>query len=343
MASMRKRSAKSATSAMSAPANGQRRIGSALASRNATKTATCQVGSIIRPIETTNPPRGERFWLANRRNGYRARHRASAAVISRCARPISCPAPSASPPSRRTTRARSAARSAAARSYRSRRSGRRLKKNGAPVKIAVDAMGGDHAPDEIVRGALLYRQKGGASELVLVGREDAVRKLVGAEIPPGVTLRDAKEVAEKGGRIQLAAHALLEGAEDLNFYGNIEGRDVMRGITDICVTDGFTGNVLAKGMEGVVDVFVDGIRHDIFGGPLGKVAALFALGGLSKFRSRMDYDPYVSAPLLGVAGISVVTHGRAKANMMRRAIEVAERAVSTRLLDALGEGVASAA
>src|SRR5438093_8190022 len=325
------------------------------------------------------------------------------------------------------------------------------------MKIAVDAMGGDHAPDEIVRGALLYREKGGASDLVLVGREDAVRKLVGSVAPPGITFRDAKDVvgmeehpatalrrradtsigvatsmvkhgeadavvsagntgatmaaallvlgrirgidrpalcvifpttqskpaclldagatmdaneqnilqfarmasrfmeklhgvdrpsvglinvgeeSEKGGRMQQAAHALLEGADDLNFYGNIEGKDVLKGITDICVTDGFTGNVLAKGMEGVVDVFVDGIRNDIFGGPLGKVAGLFALPGLGKFRSRMDYDPYVSAPLLGVAGVSVVTHGRARANMMRRAIEVAERAVDTRLVDVIAE------
>ncbi|TMF22943.1 MAG: hypothetical protein E6I28_13840 [Chloroflexi bacterium] len=65
--------------------------------------------------------------------------------------------------------------------------------------------------------------------------------------------------------------------------------------------------------------------------------------GLGKFRSRMDYDPYVSAPLLGVAGISVVTHGRARANMMRRAIEVAERAVATRLLEAIGEAVSTSA
>src|SRR5580765_3812696 len=63
-------------------------------------------------------------------------------------------------------------------------------KSGAPVKIAVDAMGGDHAPDEIVRGALLYREKGGASDLVLVGREDAIRKIVGEAIPPGITIRD---------------------------------------------------------------------------------------------------------------------------------------------------------
>src|SRR5438034_1192392 len=55
------------------------------------------------------------------------------------------------------------------------------------MKIAVDAMGGDHAPDEIVRGALLYREKGGPSDLVLVGREDPIRKLLGAEIPPSTT------------------------------------------------------------------------------------------------------------------------------------------------------------
>src|SRR5207245_7258176 len=108
-----------------------------------------------------------------------------------------------------------------------------------------------------------------------------MQKLHGVD-RPSVGIINVGEESEKGGRMQLAAHALLSGAEDLNFYGNIEGRDVTRGITDICVTDGFTGNVLAKGMEGVVDVFVAGIRNGLFGGPLGKVAGLFALGGLSK-------------------------------------------------------------
>ena len=332
------------------------------------------------------------------------------------------------------------------------------------MRIAVDAMGGDHAPDEIVRGALLYRERGGTAELVLVGREDALRRALGTATRPGISVREARDVvgmdehpasalrrrggdtsigvatamvkkgeadavvsagntgatmaaalmtlgrirgidrpalcgmlpttlgkpaclldagatmdadehnilqfarmasrfmervhgvarptvglinvgeeAEKGGRIQQAAHALLAGAGDISFYGNIEGRDVMRGVTDICVTDGFTGNVLAKGMEGVVDVFVEGIRNDIFGGALGKVAALVAFGGLRRFRGRMDYDPYASAPLLGVAGVSVVTHGRARAPMMRWAIVVAERAVATGLVNIIGEGVASAA
>jgi len=153
---------------------------------------------------------------------------------------------------------------------------------------------------------------------------------------PTVGLLNVGEEAEKGGRIQQEAHALLSGADGLNFHGNVEGRDVMRGVTDIVVCDGFVGNVLAKGMEGVVDVFRDGIRNDVFGGPLGKIAGLVAWGGIRKLRHRLDYDPYASAPLLGVAGVSVVTHGRARAPMLRYAIEVAERAVSTSLVATIG-------
>ncbi|GAC1458401.1 MAG: phosphate acyltransferase PlsX [Candidatus Limnocylindrales bacterium] len=324
------------------------------------------------------------------------------------------------------------------------------------MRVAVDAMGGDHAPDEIVRGALLYRAEGGQAEIILVGRQEGIRRVLGRATPEGVTVVDARDAVEmhehpssalrrrgdtsigvattmvktgaadavvsagntgatmaaalltlgrikgidrpalcgmlptvkgkpsclidsgatmdaeprnllqfalmasrfmervhgvdrptvgllnvgeepeKGGRLQLETHALLSGAEGLNFYGNIEGRDALRGTTDIILCDGFVGNVLAKGMEGVVDVFRDGIRKDIFGGVLGKLALPLAYPGLSKLRHRLDYDAYVSAPLLGVAGISVVTHGRARAPMLRHAIRVAERAVSQGLLAAIG-------
>ncbi len=328
------------------------------------------------------------------------------------------------------------------------------------MRIAVDAMGGDHAPDEIVRGALLYRRSGGPADVVLVGREADVRRALGGE--GGVEVVDAREVVgmgehpstalrrrgdtsigvatrlvkdgraegvvsagstgatmaaallvlgrvrgidrpalcgmlpttrgrpaclidagatmdataqnilqfarmasrfmervhgvqrpsvgllnvgeepEKGGRLQLEAHALLSQARDLRFFGNVEGRDILKGTTDIVVTDGFTGNTVAKAMEGVVDVFTDGIRHDIFGGPLGKVAAAIAYGGIRAFRRHMDYEPYVSAPLLGVNGVSVVTHGRARARMLKLAIDVAERAVASSLIDAIGETVTAA-
>jgi len=154
---------------------------------------------------------------------------------------------------------------------------------------------------------------------------------------PTVGLMNVGEESEKGGRVQQEAHALLAASADINFFGNIEGRDPLRGTTDIVVCDGFTGNVLAKGMEGVVDVFREGIRDDIFGGVLGKVAYLFALRGVHKLRGRLDYDEYASAPLLGVNGVSVVTHGRARANMLRHAIVVAERSVSQGLIAVIGE------
>jgi len=325
------------------------------------------------------------------------------------------------------------------------------------MRIAVDAMGGDHAPDEVVRGALLYRGQGGVAEIVLVGREETVRAALGTAPRPGISVVDARDVvemhehpssalrrradtsigvatalvkrgaadavvsagntgatmaaalltlgrirgidrpalcgmlpttkgkpaclidagatmdaeatnllqfarmasrflervhgvdrptvglmnvgeeSEKGGRVQQEAHALLAGATDINFFGNVEGGDPLRGTTDIVVCDGFTGNVLAKGMEGVVDVFREGIRNDIFGGFRGKIAYVFARHGVRTLRHRLDYDEYASAPLLGVNGVSVVTHGRARANMLRYAIAVAERSVSQALIAVLAE------
>jgi glycerol-3-phosphate acyltransferase PlsX len=330
------------------------------------------------------------------------------------------------------------------------------------MRIAIDAMGGDHAPDEMVRGALLYRASGGQAELVLVGREGEVRKLLGAETP-GISVVDAREVVgmgehpsaalrrradtsigvatqlvkdgkadgvvsagntgatmaaallilgrirgidrpalcgmlpttkqrpaclidagatmdataqnildyarmasrflervhgvqrpsvgllnvgeepEKGGRLQLEAFALLTAASDLNFFGNVEGRDILRGTTDIVVTDGFTGNTVAKAMEGVQDVVSEGIKRDIFGGVLGKVAAVVAMPGIKRFRARMDYEPYVSAPLLGVAGVSVVTHGRARARMLKLAIDVAEKAIASDLIGVIRAGATAGA
>jgi glycerol-3-phosphate acyltransferase PlsX len=159
---------------------------------------------------------------------------------------------------------------------------------------------------------------------------------------PSIGLINVGEEPEKGDKIRLEAHALLS-ASAMNFYGNIEGRDVLRGVTDIALCDGFTGNVLAKGLEGALDVVQVGIRGDIFGGPLGKVAAAFAYPGIRRFRHRFDYDQYVSAPLLGIAGVSVVTHGRARASMVRWAIAVAERAVASRLVEAIGSSAATAA
>src|SRR5437867_11903585 len=173
--------------------------------------------------------------------------------------------------------------------------------------------------------------------------EAAVMGKVSGVGGPGVGLINGGEEAEKGDKLRLDAHAVLRAAADLNFFGRIEGRDVVNGTTVIALIDGFNGNVLAKGLEGAFDVLASGVRTDLFGGPLGKIAGAFAFAGIRKFRGRFDYDQYVSAPLLGIAGVSVVTHGRARANMMRWAIAVGERAVDARLVEAIGTLAAPAA
>src|SRR4029079_5492373 len=101
-----------------------------------------------------------------------------------------CLVRSARAPSPRTRHVRTATCSAAARSSRSRRSAPRHR----PVRIAVDAMGGDHAPDEIVRGALLYREQGGTADVVLVGQEERLRPLLGGA-HAGIEIRHAAEAS----------------------------------------------------------------------------------------------------------------------------------------------------
>src|SRR2546430_16379459 len=139
---------------------------------------------------------------------------------------------------------------------------------------------------------------------------------------PTVGVMSGGEESGKGGELQKRAHGLLSAATDINFFGNVEGRDPLRGTTDIVVCDGFTGNVLAKGMEGVVDVFREGIRNDIFGGPLGKIAYVFALGGVRKLRHRLDYDEYASAPLLGGDGGAGGAHGRGRGDLGPHSVAV---------------------
>src|SRR2546425_7242721 len=103
-------------------------------------------------------------------------------------------------------------------------------------------MGGDHAPDEIVRGALLYREKSGASDLVLVGREDAIRKLVGATIPPGITIRAAQDVV---GMDEHPATALRRRADTSI---GVATAMVKHGEADAVVSAGNTGATMAAAL-----------------------------------------------------------------------------------------------
>src|SRR2546425_108224 len=155
---------------------------------------------------------------------------------------------------------------------------------GEPVRVAVDAMGGDRAPEEIVAGAIAARSND--LEPMLFGIEELLKPLA-EDLPivdtptvvamdekpadaarekrdssvfareildvaePAVALLSIGEEREKGNRLTIEAHRLLA-ASDLHFVGNVESRELLRGTVDVVVCDGFTGNVVLKAMEGTV-------------------------------------------------------------------------------------------
>jgi glycerol-3-phosphate acyltransferase PlsX len=155
---------------------------------------------------------------------------------------------------------------------------------------------------------------------------------------PSVGLLNLGEEAGKGSRVLQEAEALLR-TSGLNFYGNVEGIDIPRGTVNVVVCDGLLGNTVVKAMEGTLDYIRTVLRRDVFGGPLGAIAGMLALPGIRRFRRSFDYELFGGAPLLGVNGVAIVTHGRARPRMVRYAIEVAERAAASRLVDAIRVGL----
>ena len=326
------------------------------------------------------------------------------------------------------------------------------------MRIAVDAMGGDNAPREIVRGAIDYATKQSADEVILVGdvprleREIAAYRdgtpanlrlvdapeVIGMNDHPATALRqkrgssivvatdlvrdgDADAVVSAGstgatmaaavfrlGRIKgidrpaLPAHMLTatgpvmlidvganmdsepenlvqfaamgsifaehvlhvanprigllnigEESEkgdsraretyeklthaDLHFVGNVEAHDMIAHRADVVVCDGFVGNVVIKFFEGITSFIFRALREDLQQGPVAPLALLALRPGFDRLKARFDYERYGGAALLGVKGVSIVTHGRAKARMVENAIRVASESAQAGVPQLIGQ------
>lgn len=127
----------------------------------------------------------------------------------------------------------------------------------------------------------------------------------------------------KGSELTQAVYQKLKEMPDLNFVGNLEGRDVPFGRADIMVCDGFTGNVVLKTMEGMAKVIMEMLQEEVYASTRGKVGGMLLKPSLRNLKKKMDYAEYGGAPLLGVNGVSVVCHGSSKARAIFKAIEVA--------------------
>ncbi|HET7814784.1 MAG TPA: phosphate acyltransferase PlsX [Candidatus Baltobacteraceae bacterium] len=144
------------------------------------------------------------------------------------------------------------------------------------------------------------------------------------EIPnPRVAILSVGEEATKGNSQVLEAAALLREAP-INFIGNVEGKDIFHNAADVIVVDGFVGNVVLKMGEGLIHDLQKVIKDTVLGGSLlTKAGAALMLPALRKLKTRFDYETYGGAPLLGIAGNCIVTHGRATRSAIKHSIHQA--------------------
>jgi phosphate acyltransferase len=328
--------------------------------------------------------------------------------------------------------------------------------DGRGVTIAVDAMGGDHGPAEVVPGAIDYARANPRDRLILVGDERIVRRIAGA-LPPNVEIRHASEVVgmdehpamalreKKDSTILVAmdlvkrgeAHALvtaghtgagmaaavlrlgrLPGVDrpalavqlitedgtlvlldiganpdssaenlaqyarmgsifservlgvreprvallsigeekgkgdlriqqatelldqtDLNFVGNVEGKDLTKHQADVVVCDAVVGNVVIKFFEGLSGFIFDLWRREFRGSLRGKVAGLLMRPSIERIRGVFDYERVGGSVLLGVRGTVIITHGRARRRMIGYGVGVAATMARTRVPEMIGEAL----
>src|SRR5215211_6093583 len=136
---------------------------------------------------------------------------------------------------------------------------------------------------------------------------------------PSVGLLSIGEEPEKGNALTLEAHALLAAA-DLNFQGNVESRALLAGAADVVVTDGFTGNVSLKLLEGTIKTLLDALREEIEASARGKLGGLLIRPAARRLRRRLDPDTYGGAYLLGLRGLVVIAHGSSSRTAIANAI-----------------------
>ena len=144
---------------------------------------------------------------------------------------------------------------------------------------------------------------------------------------PEVRLLSIGEEPEKGNQLTLEAHELLA-ASDLRFGGNVESRWLLEGgHGDVIVTDGFTGNVCLKCLEGSIRTLLDGLRERITASPRGKLGALLIRPAARALRDRLDPEAYGGAYLLGLRGLAVIAHGNSSRRAIANAVRLAARGV----------------
>lgn len=163
-------------------------------------------------------------------------------------------------------------------------------------------------------------------------------KLILGREKPKVGLLSIGEEDVKGNELTKEAFKLIR-QSSINFIGNIEGKDIFTGAADVVVCDGFTGNIALKISEGLAEVILKMLKREISNVTAGKIGYLMLKPAIRNFKKKTDYDEYGGAPLLGINGTSIISHGRSSAKAISNALRVADNFARKRVYEAISEAI----
>jgi len=158
---------------------------------------------------------------------------------------------------------------------------------------------------------------------------------------PTVGLLSIGEEEKKGNELTIETHKLLKEMDNINFVGNVEGRDIFTGEYDVILCEGFVGNVVLKTTEGLASALFKIIKREITATFLGKIGGLLLKPAFKRVAKKMDYTEYGGAPLLGIDGITIISHGSSNAKAIKNAIKNAEKGIKADLINLIKANIES--
>ncbi len=169
---------------------------------------------------------------------------------------------------------------------------------------------------------------------------DAYHKALFNSKSPRIALLSIGEEGSKGNEATKEAFKLLQ-ESNLNFIGNIEGKDIFFGSADVVVCDGFVGNIVLKVGEGLAEALMKMLKREITELITGKLGYMMIKPAVKSFRKKIDYSEYGGALLLGIKGTSLISHGRSSAKAIKNAIKVATEMAKKEIYKRISESLKS--
>ncbi len=204
----------------------------------------------------------------------------------------------------------------------------------------ISALPAPNSPILLDMGAVVDCKPIHLVQFALMG-EVYARRVLGKARPRVAILANGEEESKGTELTRLAAAALRRSRID--FVGYAEGRDLLTGEFDVIATDGFTGNVALKTMEGTARVVAEGVRRALTSSLPAKLGGLLAGRALQRMKREIDWREVGGAPLVGVSGVGFISHGRSDALAIENAVRRAHAAAGTHFTDEIAAAVAPAA